>query len=83
MANAEVPIPRAVLYKASEIPTESLLAAAPPPLSSPSAENERIIPNTVPKRPNKVAIEAIVDKKTKFFSINTTNRATQISRFQS
>ena len=39
IAKAEVPIPNAVLYKASEIPTDNLAAAAPPPLSSPNAEN--------------------------------------------
>jgi len=33
IATAEVPIPKAVLYKASEIPCESFWAASPPPLS--------------------------------------------------
>ena len=67
IAHAEVPIPNAVLYNASEIPTDSLLAASPPPSPSPSAENERIIPNTVPNRPKRVATDAIVDKNTRFF----------------
>src|SRR5476651_2346418 len=65
---ADVPIPRAVLYTASEIPTDNVLAAAPPPLSSPRAPNALIIPNTVPNSPNSVATEAIVDKNTRFFS---------------
>src|SRR5678809_1289983 len=61
IAKAEVPIPKAVLYKASEIPTDNSRAASPPP-ESPSLEKERIIPNTVPSNPNKVATDAIVDK---------------------
>ena len=68
MATADVPIPKAVLYNASEIPTDSLAAASPPPSPSPNAEKERIIPSTVPNNPNRVATEAIVDKNTKFFS---------------
>ena len=68
MANADVPIPNAVLYRASEIPTDNWAAAPLPPLSAPRLEKARIIPTTVPNNPNRVAIEAMVDKNTRFFS---------------
>src|SRR5574343_157149 len=74
IATAEVPIPNAVLNNASEIPFDNSRAASPPP-SSPRAENDLIIPNTVPNKPNRVATEAIVDKNTKFFSNIGNSRA--------
>ena len=58
---ADVPIPNAVLYNASEIPLESPTASAEPALAS--AANARIMPITVPRRPTDVEIEAIVDVK--------------------
>ena len=65
MATQEPAIPKKVLIKASEIPVAKAEVSGAPALAK--AENERIIPNTVPINPNKVAIEAQVDKITKFF----------------
>src|SRR3954471_18756959 len=64
-ARAEVPIPRAVLYRASEIPVASAVASPPP--DSPRAENERIIPITVPSRAINVPTDVIVERNTRFF----------------
>ncbi|MCY1536311.1 hypothetical protein D9M68_717650 [compost metagenome] len=55
-----------MLYRASEIPAASAVASGAPAFAI--AENDLIIPITVPIRPNRVAAEAIVDKNTKFFS---------------
>ena len=60
MANAEVPIPSAVLIKASEIPVDKATASGAPELAS--AENALIIPITVPKRATNVPIEPIVER---------------------
>ncbi len=56
MANADVPIPNAVLYNASEIPTDNSFAAPDPPLSAPKLPKARIIPITVPNSPNNVSV---------------------------
>ena len=66
IANAEVPIPRAVLIKASEIPAARATESGAPAFAK--AENALIIPITVPKSPIRVASEAIVDKTTRFCS---------------
>ena len=65
-ANAEVPIPNAVLYKASEIPTARALESLPPP-DSPNAAKDLIIPITVPNRATSVPTEVIVERNTRFF----------------
>ncbi len=66
IAIAEVDIPKAVLIKASEIPVESATASGAPAVAI--AEKALIIPNTVPRRPIKVAIDEIVARMTRFFS---------------
>ena len=48
IATADVPIPNAVLYKASEIPTDNCSAAAPPP--SPPAAARCVPPRSVHSR---------------------------------
>src|SRR6476661_10645391 len=70
----EVLIPKAVLYRASEIPNARLLAAPPPP-SSERAANERIIPITVPSRAIRVPSDTMVDKNTRFFCSIGSSRA--------
>ncbi len=64
---AEVPIPKAVLTKASEIPFANAVESVDPP-EFPRAEKALIIPITVPKRPINVATEAKVAMIVKFFS---------------
>ena len=66
VANAELPIPKAVLIKASEIPFANATESGEP--ADANAANARIIPNTVPKRAIKVETYAIVAITTKFFS---------------
>ena len=46
------------MIRASEIPCESAAESAPPPAER--AENERIIPTTVPRRPVRVPRVTIV-----------------------
>lgn len=65
MARAEVEIPKAVLIKASEIPVDKATASGAPAVAM--AENARIIPNTVPNNPKRVATEEIVARITRFF----------------
>ena len=58
IATAEVPIPIAVLIKASEIPADNAAGSGVPEVAK--AENALIIPITVPNRPTRVATDAIV-----------------------
>ncbi|MFM2268338.1 MAG: hypothetical protein RL757_1779, partial [Bacteroidota bacterium] len=55
MANADVPIPNAVLIKASEIPVDNATASGAPAVAI--AWNDLIIPNTVPNNPVNVATD--------------------------
>ena len=64
---ADVPIPKAVFTRASEIPFAKAVESVEPP-ELPSAENALIIPITVPKRPIKVDTDANVAMIVKFFS---------------
>ena len=56
--------PQEVVEQARENEITTLMAQA----DSAKAEKARIIPRVVPKRPTIVAIEATVDRITKFFS---------------
>ena len=66
VAKAELPIPNAVLIKASEIPFAKATESGEP--ADANAANARIIPNTVPNKAINVDTDAIVAITTKFFS---------------
>ena len=65
IANAEVKIPTKVFTSASEIPVARADVSGAP--AADKAANARIIPTTVPIRPAKVPIDAIVEITTMFF----------------
>ena len=58
VAIAELPIPKAVLIKASEIPVANATESGEPAVAN--AENALIIPNTVPNNAIKVETDAMV-----------------------
>ena len=66
MATAELPIPKAVLISASEIPVANAVESGAP--AFPNADNALIIPNTVQKKSTNVDTDAMVAIITKFFS---------------
>ena len=60
-------IPNAVFTSASEIPVAKAAVSGAPVFAN--AANALIIPNTVPIRPTKVPIDAMVEIITKFLEI--------------
>ena len=65
MAHADVKMPTKVFTSASEIPVARADVSGAP--AADNAANARIIPTTVPIKPAKVPIEAMVEITTMFF----------------
>ena len=80
MANAEVKIPTNVFTSASEIPVANAEVSGAPAFAK--AANARIIPTTVPIRPAKVPMEAIVEITTMFLdNIGNSNEVASSNAF--